>query len=119
MTYVDGFIAPVPAGNREAYFEMAAKFAPIFREHGVIHQVECWGDDLKHGETTDFFRAVKAEEGENVVFSWLVWPSKQARDEGWGKIMQDERMQPGGPMPFDGKRMFFGGFEAVLDTARG
>jgi uncharacterized protein YbaA (DUF1428 family) len=116
MNYIDGFVIPVPHDKKDAYREMAAKAAPIFREHGCTQIVECWGDDLKHGETTDFYRAVKAEEGENVVFSWMTWPSRAARDEGWEKLMKDERMKPDGDMPFDGKRMFFGGFEVLLDT---
>jgi uncharacterized protein YbaA (DUF1428 family) len=117
MGYVDGFILPVAEGKRDAYHAMAAKAAPIFREHGAIRVVEAWGDDVSEGKVTDYFRAVKAEPGENVVFSWVEWPSKEARDEGWTKLMADERMKPEGDMPFDGKRMFWGGFEAVLDTA--
>jgi uncharacterized protein YbaA (DUF1428 family) len=116
MAYVDGFVIPVRTENKEAYRALAERTAPIFREYGVLQIVECWGDDLKRGETTDFYRAVKAEEGENVVFSWMTWESKEARDAGWGKIMEDERM-PSNDMPFDGKRMFFGGFEVLLDTA--
>lgn len=119
MAYVDGFVIPVPEGKKEAYRAMAAKAAPIFAEHGVLQVVECWGDDLKRGHTTDFFRAVQAEEGENVVFSWMVWPSKEARNAGWDKLMADERMKPEDDMPFDGKRMFFGGFEILLDTGQG
>jgi uncharacterized protein YbaA (DUF1428 family) len=117
MAYIDGFVVPVPLDKKDAYREMAARAAPIFQEYGVTQIVECWGDDLKHGETTDFYRAVKAEEGENVVFSWMTWPSKAARDEAWPKLMEDARMKPEGDMPFDGKRMFFGGFEVILDTA--
>jgi uncharacterized protein YbaA (DUF1428 family) len=119
MTYVDGFVAPVRHEKKQAYLAMASKAAPLFREYGALHVVECWGDDLKHGETTDFFRSVKAEEGENVVFSWILWPSKEVRDAGWGRLMQDERMKPDGDMPFDGKRMFFGGFEVLVDTGSG
>ena len=117
MTYVDGFILPVPTDKKAAYHEMAAHAAPIFREHGALHVVECWGNDLPRGKTTDFFMAVKAEEGENVVFSWVVWPSKEARDKGWEKVMADERMKPPAETPFDGKRMFWGGFETIVDTA--
>lgn len=117
MTYVDGFVAPVRHENKQAYIDMAAKAAPIFQEHGALHVVEAWGENVPKGETTDFFMAVKAEEGENVVFSWIVWPSKDARDAGWEKVMKDERMQPPAEMPFDGKRMFWGGFETIVDTA--
>jgi uncharacterized protein YbaA (DUF1428 family) len=118
MGYVDGFVAPVPEGNREAYREMAAKAAEVFREYGATRVIEGWGDDVRHGHTTDYFRATKAEDGENVVFSWVEWPSKEARDSGWAKVMADPRMQPDhANMPFDGKRMFWGGFEPMLDTA--
>lgn len=78
--------------------------------------MECWGDDLPAGNINDFRSAVIAEEGENVVFSWIIWPSKQARDEGNEKIMADPRMQPEGEMPFSGARLIFGGFEVLLDT---
>ncbi len=114
MAYVDGFIVPVPRDKKEAYREMAERVAPLFREHGATGLVECWGDDLPRGKVTDFFMAVKAGEDENVVFSWIQWPSKAARDAGWEKIMADERMKPQGDMPFDGQRMFWGGFEPIV-----
>jgi uncharacterized protein YbaA (DUF1428 family) len=116
MSYIDGFVIPVPVGNKEAYREMAAKAVPIFKEHGATRMVECWGDDIPDGKVTDFRMAVKAEPGENVVFSWLVWPSRAARDEGMRKVMSDSRFAAMG-LPFDGKRMIFGGFEILLDTA--
>lgn len=116
MSYVDGFVIPVRAGEKEAYREIASKAAPIFKELGATHVVECWGDDLPEGKVTDFKRAVKAEAGENVVFSWIVWPSKQTRDAGNKKVMEDPRMKMGGDMPFDMQRMFFGGFEILVDT---
>ncbi len=118
--YADGFVLPVPEGNKEAYREMAQKAATIFLEHGATRVVEAWGDDVPDGKVTDFRKSVKAEEGENVVFSWIEWPSRQARDDGWQKAMADERMKPDHDnMPFDGKRMFWGGFEPILDSARG
>ena len=116
MSYIDGFVIPVPAGKKDAYREMAGKAAPIFMEHGATRVVECWGDDVPDGKVTDFKRAVKAEAGETVVFSWIVWPSKAARDEGNRKVMQDPRMKMGDGMPFDGKRLIYGGFELMLDS---
>ncbi len=115
MSYIDGFVIPVPAGNREAYREVAAMAAPIFREYGAIRVVECWGDNLPDGKVTDFKKSVKAEAGENVVFSWIVWPSKAVRDEATKKIMSDPRLAEA-EMPFDGKRLIYGGFEVLLDT---
>ncbi len=116
MTYIDGFVIPVPAGKKTAYRKMAAEAALIFKQYGATRIVECWGDDVPDGKVTDFKRAVKAEPGETVVFSWIVWPSKAARDEGNRKVMADRRMQPGPDMPFDGKRLVFGGFELLHDS---
>jgi uncharacterized protein YbaA (DUF1428 family) len=116
MSYIDGFVIPVPAGKKEAYRKLAAQAAKIFQEHGATRIVECWGDDVPDGKITDFKRAVKAEAGENVVFSWIVWPSKTVRDEGSKKVMADPRMQPGPDLPFDGKRLIYGGFEILLET---
>jgi uncharacterized protein YbaA (DUF1428 family) len=116
MSYVDGFVIPVPAGKKEAYFAMAAKAVPLFKEYGAERIVECWGDDVPDGKVTDFKRAVKAEAGENVVFSWIVWPSKAARDEGNKKMMADPRMKMEGDVPFNMERMIFGGFEVMQDA---
>lgn len=116
MSYVDGFVIPVPSSKKEAFREAAAKMAPVFIEHGAMRVVECWGDDVPDGKVTDFRRAVQADTGEVVVFSWIVWPSKAARDEGNRKVMADPRMQPGADMPFDGRRMIFGGFAPILDV---
>jgi uncharacterized protein YbaA (DUF1428 family) len=115
MSYVDGFVIPVPTENKAAYRDMAAIAAPIFKEFGATRIVECWGDDVPDGKVTDFKRAVKAGAGENVVFSWIVWPSKAVRDEGMKKVMADPRLQPGSDMPFDGQRLIYGGFEILLD----
>ncbi|WP_305851966.1 DUF1428 domain-containing protein [Sphingosinicella sp. BN140058] len=113
--YVDGFIVPVAHDQKEAYAALASKAAPIFREYGALRVVEGWGDDVPDGKVTDYRRAVKAVDGENVVFSWIEWPSKATRDEAWAKIMADQRMKPDGDMPFDGQRMFWGGFAPILD----
>lgn len=115
--YADGYVVPVPKRNKQAYREMAAKAADVFKEYGATRVVEAWGDDVPDGEVTDFRRAVKAKEGENVVFSFVEWPDKATRDAAWPKIMEDKRMQPDrGKMPFDGQRMFWGGFRPILDA---
>ena len=116
--YTDGFVVPVPDGKRDAYRDLAQKSAGFFREYGANHVVEAWGDDIPDGKVTDFKRAVKAEPNEGIVFSFIQWPDKATRDEAWKKIMEDERMKPEGEMPFNGQRMFWGGFEPILDTAK-
>lgn len=116
MKYVDGFVVAVPAKNKEAYREMAAKAAPLFKEFGALRIVECWADDVPDGELTDFRRAVKAEEEEEVVFSWIEYPSKEIRDAANQKMMSDPRMKVfAEAMPFEGKRMIYGGFIPLLD----
>jgi uncharacterized protein YbaA (DUF1428 family) len=109
-------VIPVPSAKKQAYREVAAKVAPIFQEFGATRVVECWGDDVPDGKVTDFKGAVKAEAGETVVFSWIVYPSKAVRDEANKKMRADPRMKMPDDMPFDGKRMIFGGFEILLDT---
>jgi uncharacterized protein YbaA (DUF1428 family) len=116
-SYTDGFVVPVPEGKTEEYRALAAKMAKVFRQHGAARVIEAIGDDVNHGQVTDFYRAVKAEDGEKVVFSFIEWPDKATRDEAWGKIMADESLKPEGDMPFDGKRMFWGGFDKFVDTA--
>lgn len=119
MSYIQGFVIPVPTDNKDAYREMCAKVWPLFRDYGAERIVECWGVDIPDGKLTDFRRAVKAEEGEQVVFSWVVWPDKKTQDEAHPKMMADPRMEPKGLIPFDGKRMIFGGFEPIFDTDEG
>ena len=115
--FVDGIVVPVPNSRREEYARLAGQNAKVFREYGATRVVETLGDDVPHGQVTDFYRAVKAEDDETVAFSFIEWPDKATRDSAWQKIMQDERMQHGGAL-FDGKRMFWGGFEPLIDTAR-
>jgi uncharacterized protein YbaA (DUF1428 family) len=112
--YVDGFVIPVPSANKEAYRAMAEKAAGVFQEFGAVRVVEAWGDDVTDGEKTDYKRATKAEDDETVVYSWIEWPDKATRDAGWEKVMADKRMKLGNEMPFDGKRMFWGGFRPIL-----
>jgi uncharacterized protein YbaA (DUF1428 family) len=116
--YTDGFVVPVPEGKRDAYRELASKMAGMFRQHGANRVIEAIADDVKHGEVTDFYRAVKAEEGETVIFSFIEWPDKATRDTAWQAIMADDSMKPDGEMPFSGQRMFWGGFQPIVDTVK-
>ncbi len=119
MSYVDGFVIAVPTANKEKFIAHAREFDPLFLEYGATRVLECWGDDVPPGKVTDFFRAVQATADEAVVFSWVEWPDKATRDEGVRKMMEDPRMDPSAsPMPFDGKRMIFGGFATVLELGR-
>ena len=114
MTYIDGFVAAVPTANREAFRKHALAVAGMFKDYGALTVVDCWGDDVPAGKLTSFPLAVQCKDDETVTFSWITWPSRQARDEGMKKAMADPRMQPGGiPMPFDGKRLIYGGFEMI------
>jgi len=118
MTYIDGFVLAVPTANRDAYRKHAERVAPVFKEHGAVKLVQCWGDDVPDGKLTSFPMAVRKKDDETVVFSWIVWPSRQARDEGMKKVMADPRsIQPNvNPMPFDGQRLIFGGFEVLVEA---
>ncbi len=117
--YTDGYILPVPNAKKDAYRAMAEKAAGKFKELGALRVVEAWGDDVPNGKVTDYKKAVKAEDGENIVYSYVEWPDKATRDAGWEKMMKDPDMQPGDDVPFDGKRMFWGGFKPIVDTANG
>lgn len=114
--YTDGYLVPVPADKKEAYREMAQRVAGKFIEAGAVRVVEAWGDDIPDGDVTDYRRAVKAEDGEGVIFSYVEWPDKPTRDKAWEAIMSDPDMQPQGEMPFDGQRMFWGGFRPIVDV---
>ncbi len=117
MGYADGYVLPVPDGNKDAYRALAEKASQVFRDHGATRVVEAWGDDVPDGKVTDFARAAHKQDGETVVFSWVEWPDKETRVTGWEKVMADERMQPDGTeVPFDGKRMIYGGFAPIVEA---
>ena len=117
MNYVDGFVVPVPTASRDTYRRVAETAAGVFKENGAVSVVECWGDDVPEGKLTSFPMAVQRKDDETVVFSWIVWPSKSVRDVGMKRAMEDPRLQQGmNPMPFDGKRMIFGGFQVIVDA---
>ena len=113
MTYVTGFLTPVPTANKERYIKSAADGWEMFKKYGALEMVEAWGDNIEEGKTTDFKRAVKLEEGEQVVFSWILWPDRATADAAWEKMQNDPAMAEF-DMPFDGKRMMWGGFEPVF-----
>ena len=116
MSYIDGFVIAVPTANRQQFIDHARHFDALFIELGALRVVECWGDDVPDGKVTDFRRAVQATADETVAFSWVEWPDKATRDAGMKKMMDDPRMDPSAtPMPFDGKRMIFGGFDLALE----
>ncbi len=110
--FVDGFLLAVPSANRERYRQVASDAAQLFKQHGAVEVVECWGEDVPEGKLTSMPMAVKLEDGETVVFSWIVWPSREVRDAGMKAIMEDPRVPK--DMPFDGKRMIFGGFRVLV-----
>ena len=118
MAYIDGFVIAVPVGNKDKFIEHARKGDAVFLEHGATRVLECWGDDVPKGEQTDFRRAVQASDDEAVLFSWVEWPDKATRDEGMKHVMEDPRLKPeNNPMPYDGKRMIYGGFAPVVDLS--
>ena len=117
MAYVDGFAAAVPTAKKQEYLEFTKKSAEVFKDSGALKITECWGDDVPDGEVTSFPMAVKCKDDETVVFSWVIWPDKATRNEGMSKLMNDPRMKPDtNPMPFDGKRLIFGGFEMLYEA---
>ncbi|HEY4070812.1 MAG TPA: DUF1428 domain-containing protein [Sphingomicrobium sp.] len=117
-SYTDGMIVPVKEAKRDEYRAMASKMARVFREHGATRVIETLADDVQHGKVTDFYRAVKAEDDETIAFSFIEWPDKATRDQAWQKIVADESLRPQGELPFAGQRMFWGGFEKIVDTAQ-
>lgn len=115
MSFVDGMIAAVPADSKDAFIEYSKRTGEVFKALGATAVVDCWGETVPDGEVTSFPLAVKKKDDEVVVFSWVEWPSREARDAGWKKFEEDpsifERL---GEMPFDGKRMIYGGFERIV-----
>ena len=127
MSYIDGFVIAVPTANKQKFIDHANNGDSMFLEMGATRVIECWGDDVPDGKTTDFCKAVKATEDESIVFSWIEWPDKATRDAGMAKLEAmmenpdetDPRMDPAkNPMPFDGKRMIFGGFVPVVSLSK-
>jgi uncharacterized protein YbaA (DUF1428 family) len=117
MSYVDGFVVAVPTAKQEEYRKHAEEALAIFKEHGALRCVECWGDDVPDGKLTSFPMAVQKTADETVVFSWVEWPSREARNQGMKKVMEDPRMpQDMSAMPFDGKRMIYGGFRPIVEV---
>ena len=114
MSYIDGFIIPVPTARKEEFLDHARRMDAIFIEFGALRVVEAWGDDVSHGKVTDFYRSVTATDDETVVFSWIEWPDKATRDAAGEKMMTDPRMMAEEP-PFDGKRLIYAGFAPVID----
>lgn len=120
MSYIDGFVMAVPTANKQKFIEHAGLVDTIFTDLGASRVVECWADDVPEGKITDFGKAVQATADESVVFSWIEWPDKETRDAAMKKMMskdfKDERMDmENNPMPFDGKRLIFGGFKPVVE----
>ncbi len=117
MTYVDSMVAAVPTANKARYLEHAKQAAAVFKDHGALQVVECWGDDVPEGELTSLPLAVKCEASETVVLSWILWPPRDVRDAGMAAAMADPRLgEDDNPMPFDGNRLIYGGFEVMLST---
>ncbi|MDJ0630493.1 MAG: DUF1428 domain-containing protein [Rhodobacter sp.] len=115
MAYIDGFVAPVPTAGRETYVTYAQALWPIFQDLGATAMWDCWGDDVPDGEVTSFRKAVGANDDETVVFAWTAWPDKATREAAWSKLSPDPALEKAiGDMPFDGKRMIFGGFAPIL-----
>jgi uncharacterized protein YbaA (DUF1428 family) len=117
MSYIDGFVIAVPTANRDKFIEHANTFDGMFLEFGATRVLECWGEDVPEGKLTDFRRAVQAKPDESVVFSWVEWPDKATRNAGMEKFMKDPRVAAASDMPFDGKRMIFGGFAPVVSLS--
>ena len=114
--YVSGFLLAVPEDKKEAYRKMAEDAANFFKKYGAVEIMEAWEEDVRDGKHTDFRRAVKAEPNEKIVFSWIIWPDKATSDKAEERMMSDPEMKMPDEMPFDGKRMIYGGFEVIVEA---
>ncbi|MEP6343177.1 MAG: DUF1428 domain-containing protein [Maricaulaceae bacterium] len=117
MTYIDGFVFPVPTADKEKLRAYAETVDVLFKKNGALQVIEAWGDDVPKGKATDFYRAVNAKEDETIMFSWIMWPDKAAREAGNEKVFADMKAmgEDAMEMPFDGKRMIYGGFNTLVD----
>ncbi len=120
MSYIDGFVIAVPKANRQIFIDYANGIDGIFMDMGALRVIECWADDVPHGKATDFYKAVQAKEDESVIFSWIEWPDKAIRDKAMAEMHEmmqtDERFDPKiNPVPFDGARLIYGGFEPIFE----
>ncbi len=117
MAFFNIYVAAVPKANKQAIIDHATQVATVFKEKGALDYLENWGVDVPEGDVTSFSKAVNRAEDEDIIVGWVKWPSKQVADAAWPDIMQDPLMQPDtNAMPFDGKRMIFGGFETVVEA---
>ena len=117
MAYIDGCVIPVPTASKAAYLAMVQRMAPLWKKHGATSVVESWSDNVPEGKVTSFTLAVQRKDDESVAFSWIYWPDKATRDVGFPKVMEESSgfMNPA-DMPFDGKRMIYGGFQVIMDV---
>ncbi|MEP0942401.1 MAG: DUF1428 domain-containing protein [Rhizobiaceae bacterium] len=115
MAYIDGVVCAVPTANKDVYKAHAEETAAEFKKYGALSVVECWGNEVPEGKVTSLPMAVKCQDDETVVFSWITWPSKQARDEGWGRMMEESEVLSK-PFPYDGSRMIYGGFDVLVEA---
>ena len=120
MSYVEGFVIPVPKAKKKAFEEHAREFDELLIEYGALRVVECWGVDVPHGKQTDFYRSVAATDAEVVCFSWIEWPDQDTRETQMAKVLERIENDPRfdmtqNPIPFDGARMIFGGFQPIVD----
>lgn len=117
MTYYSGFVVAVPSANKQAYIDHAKQAWPIFKKRGALRMVECWGEDVPHGKQTDFYKATQCRDDETPLFSWIEWPDRATADNAYAKMEEDMKDMDMSDMPFDGSRMFWGGFTPIVDES--